>query len=150
MRSPRSRPVRFPWPILLALVVAAPPIGRADAPTISAPLGVTTPGPIRQLFLDAVLTDARAVLRPGLQLRLETANSWSVPTVMVRGTDTMMVQTDVQADSLVLSAVIPWSLRGGGEGWRGRVASTVGWRLTELWGGFEDGGLEAWHHPIGP
>jgi hypothetical protein len=156
MREPmpahRPPPVPSPWPVLATLVavaVAAVPAARADAPPLAAPLGVTTPGPIRQLFLDPTIADARAVSRAGLQLRLETANSWSVPTVMVRGADTMKVQNDVQADGLVVSGVIPWSLGAAGAGWRDRIATTVGWRLTEFWGGFEDGGIEAWHRFIG-
>ncbi len=148
MALARAAVRRLAIALLLALA-AAPPSARADAPVLSLPLGVTTPGPIRQLFLDPILTDARAVTRPSLQLRLESANSWSVPSDLVRGTETMHVQTDAQADALVLWAVVPWSLGGDAGGWRGRIATTIGWRLTEFWGGFEDGGIEAWHKLIG-
>ena len=133
---------------VLALVSAAG-WARADAPALSLPLGVTTPGPIRQLFLDATLTDARSVTSAGLQLRLETANSWSVPTLLTRDGKAVAVQTDAQADALVLAVRIPWSSMGGGDGWRGRVATTLGWRFTGFWGGFEDGGIEAWHRLVG-
>ncbi len=136
-----------------ALVVAcvAPAGARADAQDVAAPLGVTTPGPIRQLFLDPVLTDARNVTRPSIQLRLESANSWSVPARFTRGTDVVFVQTDTQADALVLAAVVPWSLIGPDApamDWRRRFATTVGWKLTSYWGGFTDGIIEWWHELI--
>ena len=132
---------------LAVAVTASPGAAKADAPALAAPLGATTPGPIRQLFLDAPLSDARAVTRPQLTLRLETSNSWSVPTVFERDGRRVLVQADAQADALALAVRIPWSH--GGSGWAGRVATTVGWRLTAFWGGFTDGGIEAWHHLVG-
>jgi hypothetical protein len=134
-----------------ALAVALAATGasaRAGAPPSAAPLGVTTPGPIRQLFLDPVLADARAVDRPGLALRLESANSWTLPTVLVRDGHMVEVQTDAQADALVLALRIPWAGRDA-QGWRRRVATTVGWRVTGFWGGFTDGAIQSWHGLIG-
>ena len=134
-----------------ALAVACATAGtgaRADAPHLSAPLGVTTPGPIRQLFLDPILVDARDVTRPSIQVRLESANSWSVPARFYRGSDEVFVQTDTQADALVLATVVPWSLIGADApamDWRRRFATTIGWRVTAYWGGFMDGVIEGWH-----
>jgi hypothetical protein len=85
-----------------------------------------------------------------VSVRLESANSWSVPTVLTRDGRVVDVQLDVQADALALSLQLPWSLAGDGPGgWRRRVATTIGWRLTGFWGGFEDGGIEAWHELVG-
>jgi hypothetical protein len=151
MASPFA-PVRSS-PNLVALTLAlfaASGSARADPPAVTAPLGGGTPGPIRQLFLDPTLTDARAVGSRSLALRLETANSWSVPSVVTRGGHAVAVQLDVQADGLLLAARVPWSALGGGSGsWHARVATTLRWRLTGFWGGFEDGGIEAWHHLVG-
>ncbi len=131
---------------LLSATLAA----HADPPLATAPLGGGTPGPVRQLFLDPALADARAVGSPSLAVRLENANSWSVPALVTRGGRVVAVQLDVEADALAFSARLPWSALGGPSGgWRGRVASTVGWRVTGFWGGFEDGGIEAWHHLVG-
>ena len=133
--------------LALAAATAVAPV-RADPPALAAPTGVTTPGPIRQLFLDPVLADARAVGSAALSVRLETTNNWSVPTFLERGGRRVEVQTDDQSDALVLAVRLPWSMTGGGAGWRGRFATTLGWRVTAFWGGFEDGGIEAWHHLI--
>jgi hypothetical protein len=133
----------------LALLAAVSPT-LADPPLAAAPLGGGTPGPVRQLFLDPVLADARAVGSPSLALRLEDANSWSAPVLVARGGRVVAVQLDTQADALALSARLPWSALGGASGgWRARVASTFAWRLTAFWGGFEDGGIEAWHSIVG-
>ena len=156
---PATDQMAFPYALLrsslhlaalaLALQAASVP-ARADPPAVTAPLGGGTPGPIRQLFLDPALTDARAVGSRSLALRLETANNWSVPTVLTRGGHAVAVQLDVQADGLLLAARLPWSTFGGGSGsWKARVATTLQWRITEFWGGFEDSGIEAWHHLVG-
>lgn len=126
---------------------AAPLLSRDAAPAV-APLGLGTPGPFRQLFLDPTLADARAVATPSFSVRLESANSWSVPAYFGRGGRVVAVQNDVEADALVLSLRLPWSLAAPG-GFRERVATTVGWRATAFWGGFEDGGIEAWHRLVG-
>ncbi len=132
--------------VLLACILfpLATPAAGPDPLMLSAPLGLGTPGPVRQLFLDPVLADARAVRHPALALHLEDANSWSVPTVLTRGGKTVRVQLDGQSDALVLTARLPWGSRSGD-----RVATTVSWRVTGFWGGFEDGGIEAWHRLVG-
>jgi hypothetical protein len=135
--------------LFLAAVLAllAPHLARAVK--LTDPIGVGTPGPIRQLFLDPVLTDARAVDHPALGARLELTNSWSAPTILQRGDRLAVVQLDAEAEALNVSARLPWAhLLGSAEGWRGRVASTLSWRATWFWGGFTDGGIEAWHHLI--
>ena len=131
--------------VFLSLISPA----RADPPLLAAPLGGGTPGPVRQLFLDPVLADARAVSSPSLAFRLETTNSWSVPVLVSRGGRVVAAQLDSQADALAFSARLPWSALGGSGGWRDRVASTFAWRVTAFWGGFEDGGIEGWHHLVG-
>jgi hypothetical protein len=129
-----------------ALLAATP----CAAGPLTEPLGTGTPGPIRQLFLDPLLTDARAVDRPALAARLELGNSWSVPTLLQRGDRLALVQLDAEAEALSVTGRLPWSrLLGSSEGWRGRIASTLAWRATWFWGGFTDGGIEAWHHLIG-
>ncbi len=151
MASPFA-PARSPLGLaaLAFALLAASPRARADPPLVTAPLGGGTPGPIRQLFLDPVLADARAVGSRLLALRLETANSWSVPTFVTRGGHLVAVQLDAQADGLLLAARLPWSALGrGAGGWGARVATTFRWRVTGFWGGFEDGGIEAWHGLVG-
>lgn len=148
MRSSRALPATR-LAVLLAAVLAAPP-SRADPPALVAPIGCGTPGPIRQLFLDPALADARRVGSAGLSVRYELINSWSVPVLMARGGRTMAVQLDAQSDTLVFAARVPWSAFGSGApGWRSRVASTIGWRAGVLWGGYTDGGIEAWHRLVG-
>ncbi|HET9599810.1 MAG TPA: hypothetical protein VFP65_29820 [Anaeromyxobacteraceae bacterium] len=133
--------------LALLLLLAAPPGGASP---LTDPLGTGTPGPIRQLFLDPVLADARAVDRPSLAARLELANSWSVPTLLQRGGQVAVVQLDAEAEAVAVSGRLPWSrLLGSADGWPGRIASTLTWRATYFWGGFTDGGIEAWHHLIG-
>lgn len=133
--------------ILLAALAAAAPLAP-DASPAAAPIGGGTPGPFRQLFLDPALTDARAVATPAFAARLESANSWSVPALFSRDGRVVAVQNDVEADALALSVRLPWTLAAPG-GFRERVATTVAWRATAFWGGFEDGGIEAWHHLVG-
>jgi hypothetical protein len=132
---------------LLAAGFASP--ARAGAPDAAAPLGIGTPGPVRQLFLDPTLADARSVSTPSVSIRLETVNSWSVPTRLARGDQIVLARMDVQSDQMALAARIPWSKLLGPGGWRERVATTLSWRLGLHWGGFEDGAIEAWHGLIG-
>ena len=132
---------------LLAAGFASP--ARGGAPDAAAPLGIGTPGPVRQLFLDPVLADARAVTAPWVSVRLETVNSWSVPTRLARGGRVVFARTDVQSDQLALAVRIPWSKALGPGGFRDRVSTTFSWRLGVHWGGFEDGGIEAWHGLVG-
>ena len=146
---PPPRPSR-PLLALLAVLVAGAPAARADPPAQAAPLGGGTPGPVRQLFLDPVLVDARAVGNPSFSVRLESANSWSVPTLLQRGGHLVSVQLDTQADTLAFSARVPWSrLASSPPPWTRRVATTLRWRVTGYWGGFEDGFIEWWHGLVG-
>ena len=126
--------------VALAAFLSLAGPARADPDPLSAPLGLGTPGPLRQLFLDPAAADARAVRSAALAVRLEDVNSWSVPTALERDGRVVNVQLDSQSDALVLSARLPWGQRFGD-----RVATTAGWRVTGFWGGFEDGGIEAWH-----
>ena len=50
--------------VALAAFLSLAGPARADPDPLSAPLGLGTPGPLRQLFLDPVAADARAVRRP--------------------------------------------------------------------------------------
>lgn len=130
---------------ILALTAS---FARADPSFTAAPIGGGTPGTVRQLFLDPKLTDARPIHVRSFSLRLETANNWSVPATMTRGGHEVAVRLDSESDSLALTVRLPWSDWSPG-GWRNRVASTVEWRVTAHWGGFEDGGIEAWHDLVG-
>lgn len=136
-----------PAALALALLAAAPSSAGA-AVDAAGPLGGGTPGPVRQLFLDPVLSDARGGGRASFSARLESANSWSVPSAFVRDGRVVTVQLDAQGDALALALHLPWTLWQPG-GWRERVSTTVSWRGTAFWGGFEDGGIEAWHHLVG-
>lgn len=149
MPTALRRPFRLPALTLLAALLAPVRPAVADPPALAAPIGTGTPGPLRQLFLDPALADARAVGTAALGVRLESANSWSVPTQVTRPGHTVLVQLDAQADALALSARIPWARPGDEGGWRRRVATTVGWRLTAFWGGFQDGLIENWHDLVG-
>ena len=132
--------------LALALLAAVP--SHAAAATDASPLGGGTPGPVRQLFLDPALADARGSERVSFSARLESTNSWSVPCVFMRDGRAVVVQLDNQADALALALHLPWTLWRPG-GWRERVSTTVRWRGTAFWGGFEDGGIEGWHHLVG-
>jgi len=138
---------------LLVLALAAParagePALAPDASPAAAPLGLGTPGPFRQLFLDPPLSDARAVATPSFAVRLESANSWSVPSSFGRDGHVVEVQNDVEAEAIALSLRLPWTLFAPG-GFRERLATTIRWRITAFWGGFEDGAIEAWHGLVG-
>jgi hypothetical protein len=134
----------------LILLVAAPAGARAaEAPSVSdAPLGLETPGPLRALFLDLPLADARGPGAPALDLQLRTSNSWSVPTRLVRGGRVAVVQQDAQTETLVARAELPWSRLAGGA-LAARTSTAVEARLILHWGGFTDGGIESWHHLVG-
>jgi hypothetical protein len=131
------------------LAAGAASHARAGAPEAAAPLGIGTPGPVRQLLLDPVLADARAVTAPWVSVRLETVNSWSVPTRLRRGDRMVLARMDAQSDQLALAVRIPWSRVFGPGGFRERVATTFSWRLGVHWGGFEDGAIEGWHRLVG-
>jgi len=138
----------MPLAVLALALLAAVPSSAGAATDAAAPLGGGTPGPVRQLFLDPALADARGQDRASFSARLESANSWSAPCVFTRGGRAAVVQLDDQADALALALDLPWTLWRPG-GWRERVSTSVRWRGTAFWGGFEDGGIEAWHHLVG-
>lgn len=132
--------------LALAALLAAAPAG-ARAPS-DAPLGVATPGPFRLLFLDLPLADARGTARPTPELRWFLANSWSVPTAVMRGPDVVRLRLDAQVDTLQLAVTVPWDRLAGGALAR-RLTTTVEARVQEVWGGWTDGGIEAWHGLVG-
>jgi hypothetical protein len=122
---------------LLALLVAA-------AAPLDAPLGVGTPGTLRQLFLDVTAADARAPGPLALDLRWALANEWSTPTALVRGERVVQLRTDEQLDALQLAASVPWA-RLGASPLLARGSTTVAARLYAHWGGYTDGLVEWWH-----
>jgi hypothetical protein len=113
------------------------------APQADRPLGVTTPGTWRNLFLDLPLADARPGAEPDLCVRWWLANDWSVPTRLTRAGRTVEVQQDEQADALTVAARIPWSRRSD-DPWH-RFATALEWRALAHWGGYTDRLIEGWH-----
>ncbi|HTP29846.1 MAG TPA: hypothetical protein VMK12_29835 [Anaeromyxobacteraceae bacterium] len=114
-----------------------------------------TDGSLGSLFLQMTSADARALGRPELDVRWSLANNWSIPTTLVRGGQTVLLQTDEQADSIVASIRAPWSrLLGPGPSFGARplwerLSTTFEARVIEHWGGWSDGTVEWWHHLIG-
>jgi hypothetical protein len=130
---------------LASLTVAG--AGEAAAAPADAPLGVVTPGPLRALFLDMPLADARGPARTTVDLRWSVVNSWSIPTTLTRGGTVVEAQLDAQIETLQLGVAVPWrrfSTRGVAE----RLVTTVEARALCVWGGWSDGGIEAWHGPV--
>jgi hypothetical protein len=127
----------------LAALLLAAAVPAAAAPS-DAPLGVTTPGPLRALFLDMPLADARGEARAALDLRWWMVNSWSIPTALARGQDALVVQLDAQIETLQLAVAVPWR-RFSASGVAERLTTTVEARALAVWGGWSDGGIEAWH-----
>lgn len=131
----------------LALAAAIPAPGRAgeDAPPPrpDRPLGVDTPGVLRQLVLDLPLEDARPA-GAALDVRWVVSNDWSTPTRLTRGGRTVEIQLDEQADRLAVALRLPWA-RLAGSGVRSRLTTTLEWRLTQRWGGYTDGLIQGWH-----
>jgi hypothetical protein len=130
---------------LSVLLASAPAFADDDGPARpDRPLGVDTPGPLRQLLLDMPLEDAR----PGgaaLDVRWTLANSWSVPTRLVRSGRVVLVQLDEQADRLTLALRLPWARLAGDGPLSRRVDTTLEWRVTRHWGGYTDRAIEGWH-----
>jgi hypothetical protein len=131
-----------PLAALVALACAAPSAGAA-----SAPLGVDTAGPVRALFLDMPLADARGAARPTLELRWSLVNSWSVPTTVVRGERAAEVQLDAQIETLQLAVAVPWR-RFSGSAIARRLTTSLEAKVLARWGGWTDGGIEAWHRLV--
>jgi hypothetical protein len=109
-----------------------------------APLGVTTPGPFRGLFLDLPLADAGPRLRTGLDLRWSLANEWSKPTAVTRGGRTVRLQEDAQADVVQASLTLPLR-RFTAAPFARRLSTTLELRAVALWGGWTDRPIEGWH-----
>lgn len=130
----------------VALVLAAL-AGEAVASSSDAPLGVTTPGPLRALFLDMPLADARGPARPTVDLRWSMANSWSTPTTLRRGAQLVDVQLDAQIETLQLAVGIPWRRLSRGA-LAERLSTTVEARALAVWGGWSDGVIEGWHRLV--
>ncbi|ABC80081.1 hypothetical protein [Anaeromyxobacter dehalogenans] len=143
----RPRLARLRAAALASLLAALAPAGAA-ALAPDAPLGAWTPGPLRGLSLDMPLEDARGVPSPIVDVRWVAANAWSVPTVLERGGDRVMVRLDAQTDVLQASVALPWR-----RAWVGAVAERLGTRvearLLRTWGGWTDRPIEAWHGLVG-
>jgi hypothetical protein len=122
-------------------------LSLAAAAAADAPLGVDTPGTMRQLFLDVTSADARAPGALRLDVRWSLVNDWSTPTALVRGRQRVDVRDDEQADVVAARAVVPWSSVGPVADWAlaPRLATTIEWRALAHWGGYSDGLVEAWH-----
>ena len=104
------------------------------------PLSLRTQGPLRELFLDMPLFDARPLLHPELDVRWSMANTWNAPMVLERGGELAVEELDEQADSLSVRLRVPW---------RKRFWTAVELRFTAHWGGWSDRPIEAWHSLIG-
>src|SRR5574342_948494 len=123
---------------LTALLAAAP---VAAAPLLAqGPLEVRTPGSLRDLFLDVVPWDARAVTAPRLQVSWVVANDWSTPTTLARNGVAVQVRLDEQADSISAAIRLPWGVVLGSApgGFARRLASARELRGTWHWGGWSD------------
>jgi len=128
----------------LALLLA--PAAPARAAAAQGPLEQRVPGTLRDLFLELVPWDARAVEGPRLRVGWSVANDWSTPTTLRRGAETVHLQLDEQTDSLEASFRLPWStFAPRSPGWLGRVASEIDVRGTWHWGGWTDRPIQAWH-----
>lgn len=129
-----------------ALLLAAPALVAAASPS-DAPLGLSTPGPLRALFLDMPLADARGAARTTVDLRWAMVNSWSVPTALVRGEDAVEVQLDAQLETLQLAVAVPWRSLSR-SGLAERLTTSLEARALAIWGGWSDGGIEDWHRIV--
>jgi hypothetical protein len=76
------------------------------------------------------------------------ANTWSVPTTLTRGAKTVEVQLDAQIETLQLAVAIPWRRLSTGAV-ADRLSTTLEARVLAVWGGWSDGGIEAWHSLVG-
>jgi hypothetical protein len=127
------------------LLVAAPAAALAEP--AQGPLGMRTPGTLRDLFLDVVQWDARAVPALRIDLSWAAANDWSTPTTLTRDGALVQVRLDEQADSITAALRVPWGVvLGAPEGaFARRLSSALELRGTVHWGGWTDGFIEAWH-----
>ncbi|HET9552680.1 MAG TPA: hypothetical protein VFP50_06910 [Anaeromyxobacteraceae bacterium] len=108
-----------------------------------------TPGPLRALFLDLPLDDARADPDLSADLRWWLANSWSVPTALERSGQVALVQLDEQQDGLSLAVRLPWGRLLPGSALAARLTTVAGARVVRHWGGWTDRPIEAWHVLMG-
>src|SRR5574342_676903 len=130
---------------LLAALLAAAPVAAAPLPA-QGPLEARTPGSLRDLFLEVVPWDARAVTAPRLQVGWVVANDWSTPTTLARNGVAVQVRLDEQADSLTAAIRLPWgAVLGSAPGALARrLATSLEVRGTWHWGGWSDAAA-AWH-----
>jgi hypothetical protein len=146
-----SRAAARGGPLLALLAVAAPTSlalapGPAHAEAAQGPLEQRIPGTLRDLFLEVVPWDARAPAGGRIRLGWSMANDWSTPTVLGKGSETVYLRLDEQADALDLSLRLPWSATAPlGPAWLRRVSSALEARVTWHWGGWSDGAIQAWH-----
>ena len=133
----------------LAALLAAAPVAAAPLPA-QGPLEVRTPGSLRDLFLDVVPWDARAVNAPRLQVGWVVANDWSTPTTLARNGAAVQVRLDEQADSISAAIRLPWGVVLGSApgGFARRLASALELRGTWRWGGWSDAVADAWHRVL--
>jgi hypothetical protein len=137
-------PIRIRQP--LAALLAAAPVAAAPLPA-QGPLEARTPGSLRDLFLEVVPWDARAVTAPRLQMGWVVANDWSTPTTLARNGVAVQVRLDEQADSLTAAVRLPWgAVLGSAPGALARrLATSLEVRGTWHWGGWSDAAADAWH-----
>lgn len=109
-----------------------------------------TPGTLRDLFLDVVPWDARAVPALRLEVGWVMANDWSTPTTLARDGAVVQVQLDEQADSFTAAIRLPWgALMGSAPGALARrLATALELRGTWHWGGWSDAAADAWHRAL--
>lgn len=140
--------------VLTALALCGRTATAVEAQADVSPLGLRTQGTLRELFLDVVAGDARPQTAVLFEVRWAMANDWGgdLPSVFQRGAESVVHDLDEQADSLTLTARVPWSrLLGPGPSliagrplWE-RLSTTFEARGTLHWGGWSDGPIEAWH-----
>ena len=130
---------------MAALLVAA--AGGALAAPSQGPLELRVPGSLRDLFLDVVPWDARAVTGLRLDVGWAMANDGSTPTTLERDGQSVQVRLDEQSDSITAAIRVPWGVvLGSPEGsFLRRLATALEIRGTVHWGGWSDGAIEAWH-----
>jgi len=121
--------------------------GSAAASPAQGPLSVRTPGTLRDLFLDVVQWDARAVPALRLDVGWGMANDWSTPTTLTRDGQLVQVRLDEQADSLAAELRVPWGVvLGSPDGsFLRRLTTALEIRGTVHWGGWSDAVIDAWH-----
>jgi hypothetical protein len=131
---------------LVAVLAFAAASGAAAMPG-QGPLEVRVPGSLRDLFLDVVPWDARAVPALRLDVGWTMANDWSTPTTLERNGQPVDVRLDEQADSITAAIRVPWGVvLGSPEGaFLRRLATALEIRGTLHWGGWSDGVIDAWH-----